>query len=69
MAADGKHAYIATVDDNAVQVLDTNTFEITATVPTGRSPTSVAVGPDGRQAYVTNLADGTITVLNIAGTA
>jgi hypothetical protein len=31
--------------------------------------TSVTVGPDGRQAYVTNLLDGTVTVLNVAGTA
>jgi DNA-binding beta-propeller fold protein YncE len=50
-------------------VFDTTTLQITASVPTGRSPTSIGVAPDGRQAYVTNLADGTITVLNIAGTA
>jgi DNA-binding beta-propeller fold protein YncE len=36
-------------------------------VPVGRGPTSVAVRPDGRQAYVTNLDDGTVTVLNLAG--
>jgi DNA-binding beta-propeller fold protein YncE len=33
-------------------------------VPTGNSPTSVAVAPDGRRAYVTNLKDGTLTVLD-----
>jgi len=69
MAADGKHGYLATVDDNAIQVFDTTTQQITASVHTGRSPTSIGVAPDGRHAYVTNLYDGTLTVLNIAGTA
>ncbi|MGD9531608.1 MAG: beta-propeller fold lactonase family protein, partial [Pseudonocardia sp.] len=69
LSADGKYAYLATVDENAIEVLDTTSFTITARVPTGRSPTSVAIAPDGRQAYVTNLNDGTVTVLNVAGTA
>jgi YVTN family beta-propeller protein len=69
LSADGKHAYVACVDANAIQVLDTTTYQVTATVPVGKSPTSVAISSDGRQAYVTNLADGTVTTLNIAGTA
>jgi DNA-binding beta-propeller fold protein YncE len=40
---------------------------VTATIPTGGSPTSVAVRPDGTTGYVTNLADGTATVLNLSG--
>jgi serine/threonine-protein kinase len=32
-------------------------------VRTGASPTSVAVVPDGRKAYVTNFDDGTVRVL------
>ena len=36
------------------------------TVPTGDGPTSVGVAPDGRRAYVTNLNDGTLTVLDVA---
>jgi DNA-binding beta-propeller fold protein YncE len=38
-------------------------------VPVGKAPTSIAVSRDGRQAYVTNLNDGTVTILNLAGTA
>jgi DNA-binding beta-propeller fold protein YncE len=45
-------------------VFDTAAFRVTATVPTGNSPTSVAVAPDGRRAYVTNLKDGTLTILD-----
>jgi serine/threonine-protein kinase len=39
---------------------------VTATIPTN-SPTSIAVRPDGQKAYVTNLDDGTLTVLNTSG--
>ena len=40
---------------------------VTATVVTGDAPTSVAVLPDGRAAYVSNLQDGTLTVLHVGG--
>src|SRR4029079_2550725 len=51
---------------DTIQVFDAATFQVTATVPTGDGPTSVAVAPDGRRAYVTNLNDGTHTVLDVA---
>ena len=38
---------------------------VTATIPTGASPTSIAVLPDGTTGFVTNLKDGTITLLNL----
>jgi DNA-binding beta-propeller fold protein YncE len=50
-----------------VSVISADTMAVTATIPTGNSPTSVAVQPDGRTGYVTNLKDGTLTVLNLAG--
>ena len=40
---------------------------ITSTIPTTGSPTSIAVRPDGASAYVTNLEDGSMTVLDIPG--
>ena len=52
--------------DNTVSVINAETMTVTATIPTGNSPTSVAVLPTGTEAYVTNLTDGTVTVLNIA---
>ena len=57
---------MAAVDADTIQVFDTATNQVTATVPTGHSPTSVAVAPDGRRAYVTNLRDGTLTILDVA---
>jgi len=50
-------------------VFSMKTMEIVSRVPVGKAPTSVSVSRDGRQAYVTNLNDGTVTILNLAGTA
>jgi serine/threonine-protein kinase len=46
--------------------VDTATGAITAEIPTGNSPTSVAVTRDGRRAFVTNFGDGTVRVLETA---
>jgi len=48
-----------------VSVIDTSTNTVTATIPTGNGPSSVAVLPDGRRAYVTNLDDGTVRILDL----
>jgi DNA-binding beta-propeller fold protein YncE len=40
---------------------------VTATIPTGDAPTSIAVLPDGSQGYVSDLKGGTLTVLYLAG--
>ena len=36
-----------------------------STTPTGAEPTGVAVSPDGTQVYVTNRADGSVTINNL----
>ncbi len=64
-SADGGYVYTANVDGNSVSVIDAGTRTVTATIPTA-TPTSIAVTPDGRRAYVTNLDAGTLTVLNTA---
>jgi molecular chaperone DnaK len=48
-------------------VIDARTNQVTATLPTGGSPSSIAVLPNGRQAYVSNLDSGTLTVLELTG--
>jgi len=50
-----------------VSVIDARTNQVTATIPTGAGPTSVAVLPNGRQAYVSNFDGGTLTVLDLTG--
>lgn len=65
-APDGRYLYTANVDADTVSVIDTESRTVTANVPTD-SPTSVAVLPNVRKAYVTNLDTGTLTILNVGG--
>ena len=67
MSADGEHIYIAAVDDNAIQVFSMKTMDIISRVPVGKARRVSRSSRDGRQAYVTNLNDGTVTILNLAG--
>jgi serine/threonine-protein kinase len=48
-------------------VINARTNQVTATIPTGANPTSIAVLPNGRQAFVSNLDGGTLTVLELTG--
>ena len=50
-----------------MSVINADTMTVTATIPSGGSPTSIAVHPDGTTGDVTNLRDGTLTLLNLAG--
>ena len=51
---------------HTVTVISTAGNRVIAEVPTGKAPTSIAVLPNGRQAYVSDDGDGTIEILNIA---
>ena len=55
------------VDSDNMTVISSDGYRVTATIPTGDAPTSVAVLPNGRKAYVSNLNTGTLTVLDLAG--
>jgi DNA-binding beta-propeller fold protein YncE len=48
-------------------VIDAATSQVTATIPTGESPTSIAVLPNSQRAYVTNVDSGTLSVLKLTG--
>jgi YVTN family beta-propeller protein len=45
-------------------VLDTTSNEIVAALPSGRQAFRVAVHPDGRRVYVTNVLDNTVSVID-----
>jgi YVTN family beta-propeller protein len=49
-----------------VSVIDTVTNSVAATLPVGREPSSIAITPDGRTAYVANTFDSTISVIDVA---
>jgi serine/threonine-protein kinase len=51
---------------NTVSVIDATTNQVTATIHTGAGPSSIALLPGGRQAYVSNVDSGTLTVIDLA---
>ncbi|MET0534115.1 MAG: cytochrome D1 domain-containing protein [Steroidobacter sp.] len=58
--------------DDTVSLVDLETQEIKATLPTGDSPHEVAVSPDGKTAVVSNYGDTknpgkTLTVIDVPG--
>ena len=60
VSPDGKHLYVANSDadqNNSVSVVDTDTYEVTATIGFGSdvAVTNVAVSPDGTHVYATFL--------------
>src|SRR5207247_7086876 len=69
LSADGELLAVANPDNNTVTFFDTSRpvpdrFE---EVNVGREPNGVAIAPDGREAYVANTVDGTVSVLKLNG--
>ena len=72
---DGAKAYVTLVNDNAVAVLSTSTNTVIDTdpeangvqhIPVGDRPRGIAISPDGREAYVANAGDNTVSVIDTA---
>lgn len=61
---DGTKVYVANSGEGTVNVINTATNEVSATVRVGRMPAAVAVHPDGSTVYVTNWGEGTVSVIN-----
>jgi YVTN family beta-propeller protein len=64
---DGRFAYVVNEGSNTMSVINTRTDQVTATIPTGASPTSIAVLSNAKQAYASNLNSGTLTAFRVAG--
>lgn len=69
----GKYLYVpfahatTTQTGNTVVMYDTTTLEpVGDAIEVGNEPEFVAVAPNGKRAYVSNFADGTISVINTA---
>lgn len=67
VSRDGTTAYVAAQGLNAVVGLDTATGAITSTTPVGDHPVALALGEHGRQLYVTNANDDSLSVLDLTG--
>jgi YVTN family beta-propeller protein len=62
--ADGHYAWIANAD--GVTALRTSDLSIAARIATGKGPHDIVITPDNRTAIVTNRADGTATLIDVA---
>jgi YVTN family beta-propeller protein len=73
LTPDGKYLYVPVTNipsKGSLVVINTATSAVTTPAPAaqlGDIPTAIAISPDGKHAYVTDIADGTLTVVAITG--
>src|ERR1044071_1869531 len=60
------NAYVANENSTTVSVIDTATNTITATIPVGSNPASVALTPDRPFLYVANAGSNSVSVVDTA---
>ena len=46
--------YVVSQDDSAVEVIDTSTDALVATLPVTKGPATIAAAPNGRKLYITH---------------
>jgi YVTN family beta-propeller protein len=63
------HLLVLNKSDDTLMVFDTPSNGLLATIKVGHEPHEVAVTPDGRKAYVSNVGDGSLTVVDLARNA
>src|SRR5579884_2822509 len=59
--------YVTTELDNAIAIIDPQTYKIIGTIPTGAKESHMlAITPDGRYGYTANVGPGSVSVLDMA---
>jgi YVTN family beta-propeller protein len=59
LSADQRSLYVSMPDANAVAVIDTTSWDVGASIATGKSPSRVALQPDQHYLWIANLGSGT----------
>lgn len=62
---DGRFIFATNFRQNQVVVISPKTRKVIATIPVGRHPNKVAVTLDGKEAFVTNQGETTVSVISI----
>jgi len=65
IASDGRFAYVTSLQQDALALVDLSTGKLDAAVPVGRFPRDVALSPDGKRAFVMNAVDNTVSVVDL----
>lgn len=58
------YAYVPNAGDGTVSVIDTERFEVLATIAVGNAPYGVAIDVDGLHTYIGNQGDNSITIID-----
>ena len=70
LSSDGARAYIcgckAFCTTGTIEVMDTASQNITATLSVGPQPYRILLSPDGSRAYTNNITDGTVSIVDLA---
>lgn len=65
LSADGSLLLVANADSASVTLVRVSDMRVVAEVRVGKTPRTVAIGPDQKQAYVANYGDGTVSVVDL----
>ena len=65
LTRDGRTLFVTSLLSGAVVVMDTATFEIIATIPTGNRCHSVALTNDERQLWVVNIGENNVSIIDV----
>src|SRR3954447_24376042 len=64
ISADQRFVWVVNPRDDTVSVLRTDNNTLLTTIATGKEPRSVALDPNNTFAFISNAADGTVTILH-----
>jgi YVTN family beta-propeller protein len=64
LSPDGRRAYVVSMHDRSMSVLDVDAREVVETVPLGELPFNVLASPDGARVYVGVLRAGYVAVID-----
>jgi YVTN family beta-propeller protein len=67
LSGDRKRVYTANLGSGSVSEIDLDTGKLVSQAPTGRETEAIALSPDGRELWVGNRAEDTLTLLHPRG--
>ena len=65
LTRDGRTLYVTTLLSGYVVVIDTATFDIVTTIPTGNRAHSMALTNDERQLWVVNIGENNVSIIDL----
>ena len=67
LAQTGHHVYVLNKQSASMTIIDAASLEVRATIAVGQQPHELAIDPAGDKAYVSNVGDSSISVVDLAG--